>query len=170
MPESTIPPVQENTEPDVPAMENEIRLVSRFHTLTLIRILLSVFLFIYECMGVFYNFGINTGLYLLLFLNLTPWLLDLFLAPYVKKTPPVLPYLRKQYHYSSLRFLTNNISFLLTCFLLLLWQSHQSGASFPFLWLSFVPSALAIFALLFRILGPVLIAGHIRRRLFAGQI
>lgn len=155
---------------DVSAMEREIRLISHFHTLNLIRILLSILLFLYEFLSAFYGYRTVASLYILIFINLAPWILELFLAPYVKKRPVILPCLRKKYHYSTLRLTTSKISFLITCFLLLLWQGHQSSAVPPFSWFPFVPAALAAGAAFFRVFAPSLITKYIQRNLLSGKM
>lgn len=156
--------------PDASAMEAEIRLISRFHSLTLFRAVLCVLLFAYQFLIVIFHIRTISNIIILLFLMLAPWLLEGVAAPYVKTGKAVLPYLRKQYHFTALRYVTNNITFLIACFLLLLWQRHQSGNIFPSLWIYYIPSILICTALALRILGPVLISCHIRRRLLSGQI
>lgn len=156
--------------PDASAMETEIRLVSRFHSLTLFRVVLCVLLFAYQFLIVLYHIRTISNVIILLFIMIAPWLLEGVAAPYVKAGKAVLPYLRKQYHFTTLRYVTNQITFLAACFLLLLWQRHQDGNIGLPLWIYYIPSILICIALALRILGPVFISRHIRRRLLSGQI
>ena len=82
-----------------------------------------------------------------------------------KKTVPVLPYLRKQYHYSSLRSMTMNVTFLITGFLLMLWQLFNDIPAEPAAWLHNFPALLLAFGFFVRAVAPRLVAGRIRRRM-----
>lgn len=150
---------------DADAMDGELRLVARFHTLTLWRVLLSALLTAFEAMCAFYGLRAASGLYVLLSMNLLPWILEALCSPYVTKSKPVMPYLRRQYHYSTLRYVTTHITLFITCMYLLLWQFHNSTPAYPAAWLYDFPAILLAFSLLFRLAAPPLIARHLRREL-----
>ena len=156
--------------PDAAAMDAEIRLVSQFYSLTLFRFVLCVLLFAYQLIIVLFHIRTISNMIILLFLLLAPWVLEGVVAPYIKSGKAVLPYLRKQYHFSAIRYVTNNITFLISCFLLLLWQRHQPENASLYWWIYYIPSILIGIALFIRILGSVLIFFHIRRKLSLGQI
>lgn len=150
---------------DAAFMDAEIRLVARFFTLTFWRVFTSIALCAFLLVCVFFGIDASSALYILLFFNLLPFLLEGFCAPYAKKSAPVLPYLRKQYHYSSLRYMTMNITFFVTCCLLLLWQLHNSSPAYPAKWLYGFPALLLASGFFLRAVVPHLAARHIRRKM-----
>ena len=155
----------ESLVPDEAAMEAEIRLVSRFCTLSLCRAVLCSFMFLFELLRVIYGFRMSSPLYILLFAGVAVWLVELTVTPYVKKSVPVLPYLRRKYHYSSPRYVSHNLCYPLYCLLLLLWQLHNSLPQYPFGWMYYGPAIFLGILLCLRLAGPALIAAHIRRSL-----
>lgn len=150
---------------DADAMDAELRLIARFHALTLWRVSLSALLAAFEVIVSFYGLRISSGFYVLLFMNLLPWILEALCSPYVAKSTPVLPYLRRQYHYSTLRYMTTRITFLITGLLLVLWEFHNSTPDYPAAWLYDFPAILLAFSLLFRLAAPSAITKHMRRRM-----
>ncbi|MBQ9120189.1 MAG: hypothetical protein IJY09_09095 [Lachnospiraceae bacterium] len=160
--------------PDAPtdtaiSMDEEIRLVSRFRALILGRIIVSLSLFLYLLCTMGYGYRPTSPIYILGVLNIFSWPIEALLAPYVKKRTIVLPYLRKHYRYSSLRFASNNIISFLTCLLLLLWQICQDTTRLPVAWFRFVPLTLLVIMLLFRTIAPFFLAKQISRRLLSGK-
>lgn len=59
-------------------------------------------------------------------------------AKEVETDTPLLPQLRKKYQYSRIKFQSNSISFLLTCFFLFLWQ-QQNNVTGNFTFYRFLP-------------------------------
>ncbi len=150
---------------DAAVMDAEIRLVARFAALTLWRAVTSALLIAFQLICVPFGKIAPAPVYILLCMNLLPSVLEGLCAPYAKKSVPVLPYLRKQYHYSSLRYMTTGISFAITSFLLLLWQLYNSPPVTPFAWLGKFPAFLLALGFFLRAVSPRLLAGHIRKRM-----
>lgn len=161
-----------DTSDSVQSMAAEIRLVSAFHTMTICRIVLSVALLLFEALRAAYGLRISSALYILLFANLGPWLIELALTPRLKLSSPpaILPYLRRHYHYSALRHSSNRICFWITCFLLILWERHNAIPNYPFAWLYHVPLYLLCLLLCIRMFGPRLLSHRIDYKLMHGKI
>lgn len=150
---------------DAAFMDAEIRLVARFHALVVWRGFISAVLgaFILGC--AFWGVDTSSAVYILFLLNLLPFLLEGFCAPHVKKSVPVLPFLRKKYHYSSLRYTTLNITFALTCLLLVLWQFHNGTPAYPAAWLYNFPAFVLAACFFQRAVTPRLAARRIQRKM-----
>lgn len=150
---------------DAALMDAEIRLVARFFTLTLWRIATSAALlsFLLVC-GIFTVMD-TSAFYILLCLNLLPAVIEPICAPHVRKSTPVLPYLRKKYHYSSLRQMTMDITFYIIGFFLVLWQLNNKTPAYPAAWLHHFPAFLLAFGLGLRAIAPSFITAHIRRKM-----
>lgn len=159
------PPAAPDAAFDAAAMDAEIRLVARFAALALWRAAASILLIAFLLMCAVFGVIAPAPIYILLCVNLLPTVLEGFCAPYAKKSVPVLPYLRKQYHYSSLRYMTAGIGFAVTSFLLLLWQLFNSPAGFPAAWPGKFPALLLAFGFFVRAVSPRLLARRIRRRM-----
>lgn len=151
------------------SMDAEIRLVSRFRALMLSRYIVSVALLAFWVVTYCLGLRLASPIYIAATLNLLPLGLEAFLAPYIPKKAVVLPYLRKRYHYNSLRFAANNLTTLLTCFLLLLWQKHLDISPLTNIWLELTPSLLLIFLILFRLIAPFFLTRHISQKLLTGK-
>ncbi|MDE7324940.1 MAG: hypothetical protein K2N63_01465 [Lachnospiraceae bacterium] len=147
---------------DVAAMDAEIRLVARFHTLTLWRIAASAILLIFQIVYTACGLYTASPFYILLTANLLPVLLEPLCSPKVRKSPPVLPFLRKRYHYSSLRFMTMEITFFATNLLLIIWQFFGSS---PDTWLHKFPAAFLAANFLWRFVGSFLLSSQIQKKM-----
>ena len=84
--------------------------------------------------------------------------------------PAAMPYLRKHYRYSRLRFTAETVSYFMTCLLLLLWQGRGSKISDTAGWLRNAPVFLLSILVLLRLAAPYYLAWRIRRRLLDGGI
>ncbi len=159
-------PIENNTPAaDAAFMDAEICLVARFHALMVWRIFISAVLGAFMLGCSLWGLDTSSAVYILLFLNLLPFLLEGFCAPHVKKSVPVLPFLRKKYHYSSLRYATLSITFALTCLLLVLWQFHNSTPAYPAAWLYNFPAFVLAACFFQRAVTPRLTARRIRRKM-----
>lgn len=78
-----------------------------------------------------------------------------------------LPYLRKHWRYSPLRFTAESISYFLTCLLLILWQLC---GSLPEDRLRRAPAAILAAVVLLRLAAPCYLAWRSRRGLMYGEI
>lgn len=147
-------------------MEQEIRKISKFHTLKLIRIVQTVSLIGFETMRAVWGFRMTSATYVLMVVWLLPPLLEGLFVKWVKEDSdePVLPYLRKQYHYSILRMATGQVSLYFTLFLLCLWQLHNK-AEYPFAWLADVPAGIAVVSAVMMLVGPALVGRRIHRKM-----
>lgn len=157
---ATDPPIT-----DAAFMDAEIRLVARFRALVVWRRFISAALAAFICGCTFWGANASSPFYIMVFLNLLPFLLEEFCAPHIKKSAPVLPFLRKKYHYSPLRYATLGITFGATCLLLVLWQFHNSTPAFPAAWMHNFPAFLLAACFFQRAVTPQLAARHIRRRM-----
>lgn len=147
------------------AMDAELRRIARYRALTLWRFFASILLAAFEAMCALLGLRVSSGLYVLFSMNLLPWVLEAFCSPYIKKTPPVMPYLRRQYRYCTLRFATTGITFFITSLLLALWQLHNSAPDYPAAWLYDFPAILLICGILFLLAAPPALVKHMRRKL-----
>ncbi len=159
-----------NSDSDLSRMNAEILLVGRFHALTLCRAALFCLLTGFEIIHAIYGFHTSSSMTIMLFSIISPWMLEAVLSPHIKKTTVVLPFLRKHYRYSSLRYAANNVCFFLCCLLLILWQKHNSYPVYPFEWLYRAPSIFLFIIASLRILLSLFLPGHIRRRMLHGKM
>lgn len=150
---------------DAVLMDAEIQLVARFFTLTLWRIAISAALLAFWLMCGIFTVMDPSAFYILLCLNLLPAVLEPLCAPRVRKSVPVLPYLRKKYHFSSLRHLTMDITFLIISFLLVLWQLNNKTPAYPAAWLHNFPAFLLAFGLGLRAIAPSFLCIHIQKKM-----
>gem|GEM_PF-3801836 len=146
-------------------MDAEIRLVARFYSLIIWRVLFSIALLAFELICTFYHLYVLSAVYILLIANLLPALLTPFFAPHIRRSTPVLPFLRKRYHYSSLRYKTAEISFFITGIFLVLWQLFNSAPAYPAAWLYKFPVLLLAASLFWRAAAPLFFSMHIRRHM-----
>ncbi len=82
---------------------------------------------------------------------------------------PLLPQLKKRYQYSRLQYQSNSISFLLTCFFLLLWQQQDTIQSSFFLYRNSPVTILAVIVLT-RLFGIIFYDRYIHYSLRFGGI
>lgn len=144
------------------AMDAEIRLVARFHTLTIWRAAVSISLLVFQVIYTISGLHTASPAYILLTANLLPTLLEPLCSPRVHKSSPVLTYLRKRYHYSSLRFMTLEITFLVANLLLFIWQFF---GNYTDTWLSKLPALLLLSSLLWHFIAPFLLFRHIQKKM-----
>ncbi len=163
----TYPPLFSNNKPacTVEEMDAEIRLVARFHSLIIWRIPFSMALLCFEFMCIICHLYVLSAVYILLIANLLPVILAPFLAPHIRKSTPVLPFLRKRYHYSSLRYKTAELSFFITGMFLVLWQLFNSVPAYPVAWLYKFPVLLLAASLFWRVAAPIIFSIRIRRNM-----
>lgn len=159
-----------NPDSDLSRMDAEIHLVGRFHALTICRAVLFGLLTGFEIIHAIYGFHISSSMTIMLFSIISPWIMEALLSPYIKKTAVVLPFLRKHYRYSSLRYAANNACFFLCCLLLMLWQRHNSYPVYPFKWLYHAPAIFLFIIAFLRILLSLFLPGYIRRRMLHGKM
>lgn len=161
----TYPPLFSDDKPAYTAkeMDAEIRLVARFHSLITWRISFSIALVCFELMCIIFHLHILSAVYILLIANLLPVILLPFFAPHIHKSTPVLPFLRKRYHYSSLRDKTAEFSFFITGMFLVLWQLFNSTPAYPAVWLHKFPLLLLAASLFWRAAAPIVFSIRIRR-------
>lgn len=154
-------------------LEQEIRLVAGYRSAMQCRIGLSVTFGLFLLYSAAIAYITATPLYLFLFLNIVPWLLEMFLSS-VKKLSfhkkIVLPELRKHYHYNTLRYTANRLTLLIVFFLLILWQSvfHRNGLTRE--WLTFTPVVCMAWIVISRTLLPLFLAHRMKKRLLSGRI
>ncbi len=144
------------------AMDAEIRLVARFHTLIIWRAAVSTSLLVFQVIYTISGLYTASPAYILLTANLLPTLLEPLCSPRIHKSSPVLPYLRKRYHYSSLRFMTLEITFLAANLLLLIWQLF---GNYTDTWLSKLPAILLLSSLLWHFIAPSILFRHIQKKM-----
>ncbi|MDE7300502.1 MAG: hypothetical protein K2N94_17040 [Lachnospiraceae bacterium] len=175
--------------PELSRLDDDIRIVSRFQAVRICRAALSILLIALELFLAYRGSYSSSALNILLFANLTPWLLEeLLLARQEAKKdanstpdirtrseapaaqPAAMPYLRKHYHYSRLRFTAETVSYFMTCLLLLLWQGRGSKAGDTADWLRNAPVFLLSIIVLLRLAAPYYLAWRIRHRLLDGKM
>jgi len=147
-------------------MRREIARISNYHALIISSFYMSICLAISFLLFSFVGFT-ESALYIFLILNLMPAILthiikdiagqgkNHFLKKILIETPFILSNLKRKYRYTKLKFITKQISYFVTLFLLLLWQYNytiKGGIQANF---TYLPTAILISSILIRILGTL---------------
>lgn len=145
------------------SMKAEIHSISSYRALMITRVSLSFFLIISTIWMGILNYP-SSPLYIFLFLNLMPSILTFAFQDYAKKYPNKilrnitldapfhLKILKKKYHYSRVKYISNSISFLLALILLLFWQYYCNSLLTTNLFLIYLPSAIITINVIIRVI------------------
>lgn len=144
-------------------MRKEIRQIAKYHALIISRYYMTVCLAISFLLLAFVGFT-ESALYILLILNLMPSILSYilhdastkrnskFLLSLVSDDSFIFTSLKRKYHYSNLKYITNQVSFTVTLLLLLLWQYNyitKGGIQSNF---TYLPTVILVSSVALRIL------------------
>lgn len=145
-------------------MKNEIRVVAHHRALMISKWILSFALLLVALYNGIRRIPISP-LYILLFLNILPPILSLAANDYSKKSqnkvllsivrdePFLLKTLKAKYKYTKLRYFTNSASYLVSLFLIGLWQYNYSQQYYLPNYLKSVPITLLASSFMIRLLG-----------------
>lgn len=145
-------------------MKNEIRVVSYHRALMISKWSLSFALLIVALDLGIRRFPISP-LYILLLLNILPPILSAAIIDYSKKSqnktilsivkddPFLLSSIKFKYKYTKLRYFTNSTSYLISLFLISLWQYNYSQQYYLPDYLKSIPITLIASSLVIRLLG-----------------
>ncbi len=145
-------------------MKREIRTLAQYRSLMISRHFLTVLLSITAFWFAIFNYNM-APLYTVLLLNAFPPVLSYAISDYAKKTklpllisitkedPFLLNNLKKRYHYSRIKHLSNSVTYLIAMLFLALWQyNFSTKAVIPF-YLEKLPVILLCVGLLLRLSG-----------------
>lgn len=95
--------------------------------------------------------------------------LSFIFAKEMEADTPLLPQLKRKYQYSRLKYQSNSISFLLTCFFLYLWQQQDLTQNSFYIY-RYIPFAILAVIVLTRFFCIIFYECYIRYRLRSGGI
>lgn len=106
-------------------IQHDLGQIAKYHALIQAKHLGSIFLMLYVLATVFTSTASFPSFYILIMHNLVPILLTLAIQPKHQAQGNSLPLFAKKYSYTRARYQGSSISFLATCFILLLWQQNN---------------------------------------------
>lgn len=107
------------------ATELEASRIAKFHALMKAKLLGNILLVIYVFITTLLSLESYPPLYILAAHNLFPLFLQQVINKRQDSTPFILPLFAKKYKYSRIKYHSNAMSFLCTCFFLFLWQQSE---------------------------------------------
>lgn len=135
--------------------ELEASRIAKFHALMKAKLLGNILLLIYVLITTLLSIKSYPPLYILAAHNLFPLFIQQIIRPRQDEKPMLLPLFALKYKYSNIKYQSNVMSFLCTCFFLFLWQQSELRNSLNSNLHSLIPTLILFLIVIYRFGGIV---------------